>query len=209
MKTSFFSRFFSNTEQKTEKQSETENILNLETKLNETTTPSVEIPEEIFIEKIPETQTATLKTNQMDLLNEKKNDIGVLFEFLERDLEKEGFDDALVNPDAYHLSENLEKIKSQIVLIVAKTKTHYNSYLRKLNFHIESRKRSGLVDTVDELIAEKENIQDELDQVNQIESDALESKGLCLGLIMSYKKGFLNGMSSISTETINKYSTKK
>ncbi len=159
-----------------------------------------EIKEELFTEKeIPKQNS--METNQSSAT---QNDINVLYEFLERNLEQQGYEDALLNPDSSHMNQNIENIKIQLEIIISKVKTYYSNYVRTINFHIESRKRNGMVDTVDELISQKDNAEEEIKTVLQVETDSKSNTGLSQNLIMSYTKGFRNGLASISYNTVLK-----
>lgn len=159
-----------------------------------------EIKEEVFTEKdLP--KTITMEPN---ISNTPQNDIYVLYQFLERNLEQQGYEDALLNPDSSHMNQNIESIKIQLEITISKVKTYYANYIRTIDFHIESRKRNGMVDTVDELISQKENAEEEIKTILKVESDSKSNTGLSQNLIMSYTKGFRNGLASISYNTVLK-----
>ncbi|WP_052354073.1 hypothetical protein [Flectobacillus major] len=159
-----------------------------------------EIPENIFIEKhTPNTSEMNTPANV-----NTSNDINLLYDYLQQNLEKQGYEDALINPDMQNMNENIEGIKINLFIVISKVKTYYNNHINTINFHIESRERNGMVDTVGELKSLKESAQKELDTVQEIENDAHENSGLSQSLFMSYKKGFRNGLSVISFDTILK-----
>jgi hypothetical protein len=165
-----------------------------------------EISEDLFVEyALPagsnQIQTRnTLTTNKMDN-SEKKEvqyDLQYLYNFLERDFQQDGYNDALANPDMTSMAEKVKLMRSQLEITLAKVNTYYNSVLRNINFHIESRSRNGMVDIVDELISKKANIEEEMSKVRVIEQGAKEESGISETLIMSYKLGFKNGYAAIS-----------
>lgn len=128
----------------------------------------------------------------------QKNDINVLYDFLEQNLEQKGYDDALMNPDMTHMNENLDILKRHCNIIIDKVKVYYNAQLKTADFHIESRKRNGMVDTVEELMMHKEILLDEMKRVQEIEADARNEQGHILALLGTYSKGFKNGYSAIT-----------
>jgi hypothetical protein len=160
---------------------------------------SPEIPEKVFVEyQTPKTRENESPNNG----NREVNDLHFLYGFLEKNLEKKGYDDALMNPDTSYMDENIVNIRNELSLIISKTRIYYRAYLRTINFHIDTRKRNGMIETVDELLAHRESIEEELKIFTSIEEDASQGIGLCQNPILSYKKGFRNGFAAITYNTI-------
>jgi len=145
---------------------------------------SADIPENVFVEK------------------EATNNIDLLYKFLDSNYEEKGYNDALINPDSSHLEQNLEALKFELDRIIKKVKTFYEDFINEVNYHIESRARSGMVDTVDELRMKKEIAESHLKKVLQLENDVKTKDGDSKGVMISYVKGFKNGLAAISHHTI-------
>jgi hypothetical protein len=160
-----------------------------------------EIPENVFLEK-DKPQNNTNDERSSTVSNE--NGINLLFQFLEKNHEGKGYDDALVNPDNTHLEQNIEALKNDLERTIRKLKIFYEDFIREINFHIGSRSRSGMVDTVEELTVKKETAENHIKQIIEIESDAKNNKGVGQGVIISYTRGFKNGLAAISHHSIMK-----
>jgi hypothetical protein len=147
-----------------------------------------DIPESVFIEKEKPTPA------------EIKLEFGInyLFEFLDQNYERKGYDDALVNPDSSHMDQNVAALKNDLERTIRKVKTFYEAFIREIECHISSRGRSGMVDTVEELTAKKETAEEHVKQVSEIEQQAQNDQGIGVGIIISYKRGFRNGLAAIS-----------
>lgn len=160
-----------------------------------------DVAEELFIAK----ETAS-GDNDTDTVDKNGNDSGInlLFQFLERNHESRGYDDALVNPDNSHLEQNVEALKNEFERTVKKVKTFYEDFITEINFHINSRSRSGLVDTVEELNMKKTIAESHIKKVLEIESDAKNNRGDSQGILISYTRGFKNGLAAISHHNILK-----
>jgi len=159
--------------------------------------PLPDIPEHVFVENAePERKAPIEKQEKSD------NNIDLLFRFLDRNLETQGYDDALINPDTTNLLENTAAIKNELQRTIKKVRTFYEGFIREINFHIESRGRSGMVDTVQELQMKKQIAEDHIQKVLEIEDDAKNDKGDSQGLILSYTRGFKNGLAAISHHNI-------
>jgi hypothetical protein len=160
-----------------------------------------EIPEKLFIETEPP------KNVQSQPIPEKltvEYNINTIYLLLDTDLQARGYDDALMNPDASHMSQNIEEIMNQLFRTINKAKTFYEDFLNEVNFHIESRSRSGMVDTVAELRMKKDVAENHMKKILGIEEDAKSSPREKYGIILSYTKGFKNGLAAISHSTILK-----
>lgn len=165
------------------------------------TNPSVEIPENVFIEKEKSTTDVTQTERPA---SHSDNGISVLFNFIEKNYEGKGYDDALINPDNIHLEQNIQALQNDLERTIRKIKTFYEDFIREINFHIESRSRSGMVDTVEELTVKKNTAEEHINQILIIENEAKENKGIGYGIILSYKRGFNNGLAAISHHSIMK-----
>lgn len=160
-----------------------------------------EIPENIFLEKDKSQNNSNDERNN---IVPTENGINLLFQFLEKNHEAKGYDDALVNPDNTHLEQNIEALKNDLERTIRKLKIFYEDFIREINFHIGSRSRSGMVDTVEELTVKKETAEDHIKQIIEIEEDAKNNKGVGQGVIISYTRGFKNGLAAISHHSIMK-----
>ena len=162
------------------------------------------------IQKLAETPQGVLVEKDKPLHSESaekdspssEHGINLLFQFLERNYEKKGYDDALMNPDNTHLEQNIAALKNELERTIRKVKTFYEDFIREINFHISSRTRSGMIDTVEALNAKKETAESHIRQVLEIEQEANDSRGVAQGIVLSYTRGFRNGLAAISHHSI-------
>lgn len=140
----------------------------------------------------------------MDISNNNiiDNNIALLYTFLDRNHEAKGYDDALLNPDTSHLDQNLDALKNELVRTINKVKTFYEDFIQETEYHILSRGRSGMVDIVEELEMKKRTAIGHMEKVNKIEKDAENNIGDCKGILLSYTRGFKNGLAAISHHNI-------
>lgn len=155
-----------------------------------------DIPESTFIEKEqPEAEQPAEKVATTA-------GIYLLYEFLDKNYESKGYNDALVNPDTSHLDQNVIALKNDLERSIRKVKTFYEDFIRQINFHITSRSRSGMIDTVEELTVKKEIAESHIKQVIEIEEQAKLNEGVGHGIVISYTRGFRNGLAAISGHVI-------
>jgi hypothetical protein len=176
----------------TKQQSENEQNQDTKTELQN-------ISEHVFIEHEKPTINQDMEATEQE---NEKNDLKSLYRFLERNLEKKGYEDALINPDTSYMETHIKYIHNELNLVLAKVKTYYSGHLRNISFHIETRKRSGMVETVDELLSHKATVEEDIAMVHTIEQDLVKKEGLSQNLFLSYEKGFKNGFAAITYNTI-------
>lgn len=157
------------------------------------------VPEEIFMEK-PGIDEGNAGLNG----HPEGKGIYQLYLFFEKNHETRGYEDALVNPDSTHLAQNVEALKNEMERIIKRVKTFYEDFIQETNFHISSRSRSGMVDTVEELQMKREIAQNHIKKVLEMEEDLKNNRGDGQGVILSYSRGFRNGLAAISHHTIFK-----
>lgn len=165
----------------------------------EHTEETVEIPENVFIEFEKPKQPTRMEPAEE---KEELHDLNALYKFLEYSYEKKGYEDALMNPDSNSMEEQVKLIRNEFNIMVSKVKTHYSTYTRTIDFHIETRKRNGMVETVDELETHKKNILEEIGIVNSIYEEDKTDTGLSQNRILSYRKGFRNGFAAITFNNV-------
>ncbi|SJZ95888.1 hypothetical protein SAMN04488128_10235 [Chitinophaga eiseniae] len=157
-----------------------------------------DIPETTFIEK----ETPGQEQPEEKVVAPLNGGIHLLYDFLDKNYESKGYNDALINPDATHLEQNVIALKNDLERSIRKVKTFYEDFIRQINFHISSRSRSGMIDTVEELTIKKEIAESHILQVREIEEQARVNEGVGHGIIISYSRGFRNGLAAISSHII-------
>lgn len=163
-----------------------------------------DVPQSLFIDNsgVANQPVESKKTNEENNSNNAEMGIYILYKFFEKNYESKGYDDALRNPDSHHLEQNLIALQYELEREIKQVKTFYQDFLRETQFHIQTRSRSGLVDTVEELEMKKAIADDHYQKVIEIEEDLKNSRGDGQGVLVSYTRGFRNGLAAISHYTI-------
>ncbi len=155
------------------------------------------VPKHVFIEESdPDFKSLSYKPNG------QKVGIDLIYDFLQVDYERKGYDDALTNPDESYKNDNINLIRMDLAILVQKVDSYYTEILKEIDFHIESRKRSGLIDLVSELNARKSIVLDQIDRVNSIKQDIEAGNGITKRVVLSYQRGFLRGLSALSHSSV-------
>lgn len=156
-------------------------------------------PEDVFIEKnTHEDKNSTKEENDIS-----QDNIHMVYAFLSKDYQQVGYDDALVHPDTSFRNEKVREIQGDLDIVIRKCKTFYEDAIRELGFLITSRNRVGMVDVVDELKMRKDKAEEHYKKVLEIQKEAME-QGESHRLVISYNRGFQNGMAAIALHESNK-----
>jgi hypothetical protein len=102
------------------------------------------------------------------------------------------------------MEQRIQAIKNEFERTIRKVKTYYEDFIKEIDFHIISRSRNGMIDTVEELAMKKEIAESHIRKVLEIEEDGKNNRGDSQGIIMSYTRGFKNGLAAISHHSILK-----
>ncbi|WP_442587482.1 hypothetical protein ACSBL2_15665 [Pedobacter sp. AW31-3R] len=163
-----------------------------------------DIEEGIFIETAnkPATSSAAHFTEQAPQAVKSDHNINLLYTFLDRNHEAKGYDDALMNPDSSHLQQNLDTLKNELARTINKVTTFYEDFIQETDYHILSRGRSGMLDMVEELEMKRNIAVAHISKVKEIENSLNQESGDCKGMLISYTRGFKNGLAAISHHQI-------
>jgi len=175
------------------------NILNLFKKkiVTEETVEDNVPSKELFVEE----ETSVLSSNsQLEKYNLEK-----IYAFAEIDYEQKGYDDAIINPDNSYSEDNIKLLKLDLSIRIKRAYKTYEDHLKDIEFHIETRKNAGLIDTVKLLESELSKVKDSIEQVKEIEADFREDKGLVERISLSYKRGFMRGLAAMSDQILDQY----
>lgn len=152
-----------------------------------------DVTEELFVAKNPGLE---------DSFTASSKGILAIYHYLEGDFEKKGFDDAMISPDESYKKENIRLIQYDLEIIIQKVRIYHDSLLKEIDFHIASRRRAGLVDLVEELDSRKTDLLEHIQKVNEIEQSLKSNSGYCERAILSYQRGFMKGMASITQASL-------
>jgi hypothetical protein len=121
-----------------------------------------------------------------------------VYAFFLNDYESRGYNDALINPDESYKSDNIMLLNHDLLILIERTSTYYEDLAREMEFHINTRSRAGLIDLVEELKIRMQTINEHRGKLTEIKKEALTGTGAIQRIGLSYQRGFMRGLSSIS-----------
>ncbi|MDR2119225.1 MAG: hypothetical protein LBP25_06800 [Tannerellaceae bacterium] len=123
-------------------------------------------------------------------------------EYLRRDYEKVGYEDAIANQDTAYKEQRLKEIKSGGTQLCEEIILKYNEDIEYLNVRIEIYKRDGLQDSEKEYTAKKTVYLQHIERIRNIQENLEKGEET---IFDSYNRGFAKGQRAKGMELLNKY----
>jgi hypothetical protein len=121
-----------------------------------------------------------------------------VYAFFLNDYESRGYNDALANPDESYKKDNIRLLNHDLLILIERTSTYYEDLSKEVEFHISSRSRAGMVDLVEELKIRMQIINEHREKLKTFKEEAVNGTGPVERIGLSYQRGFMRGLSSIS-----------
>lgn len=129
--------------------------------------------------------------------------IDVIFNFIHKDFEDEGYQDALVNSDLQYREAKEGIIRNDLKMLFKRISLRYKSDVREIEVQMRNAQEQYAMSSASLLQARKETYEEHLEEIADMERllDANDPK--MMTMIESYRRGFLKGISAITLKFIN------
>lgn len=135
--------------------------------------------------------------------------IDVIYTYVRKDYSTQGYDDAMVNPDASYMEMGKQLIKNKLKSLFDQISVRYKDEIRQLETMIHINETMGLTDTAMHLQTQNEIYTRHLGEIEDMRK-GLESGTQQLQLMIgSYEKGFKTGIAAKSVELLNNLNNHK
>lgn len=169
----------------------------------------VEAPQEIAEqdeEKVGAVQKEDAPENKQKIITIKWGTgmpIDVIFNFIHKDFEEEGYQDALVNSDLQYRETKEGIIRNDLKMLFKRISLRYKNDVREIGVQIENAQKAYALSSASLLQARKETYEEHLAEIAEMERllDADDPK--MITMIESYRRGFLKGIAAITLKFIN------
>lgn len=169
----------------------------------------VDVPQELSEqkeEKMESTQKEEPSGNKQKIITikwETGMPIDVIFNFIHKDFEDEGYQDALVNSDLQYREAKEGIIRNDLKMLFKRISLRYKSDIREIEVQMRNAQESYAMSSASLLQARKETYEEHLTEIAEMERllDANDPK--MMTMIESYRRGFLKGISAITLKFIN------
>lgn len=129
--------------------------------------------------------------------------IDVIFSFIHKNYEEEGFQDALVNQDIAYRDAKITIIRNDLEMLFKRITLRYKSNIREISVRIENSRKAFALGAASDLEARLATYEEHLAEITNMENQLANDDPKMTTMIESYKRGFLKGVSAATINFIN------
>ena len=126
--------------------------------------------------------------------------IDVIFNFIHKNFEEEGFQDALVNCDITYRDAKEKIIRNDLEMLFKRIILKYKSDIRVVNVKIENAHKAMALAAAADMEALHATYEEHLTEIHEMQSQLEANDPKMTTMIESYRRGFLKG---IAANTVN------
>lgn len=130
--------------------------------------------------------------------------IDVIFNFIHKNFEEEGFQDALVNSDVSYCDAKEKIIRNDLEMLFKRIILRYKKDIRELDVKIDNAQKLLALGAASRLQAERQTYEEHLFEINEMQTLLENNDPKMLTMIDSYRRGFVKGINAESINFINK-----
>lgn len=129
--------------------------------------------------------------------------IDVIFNFIHKNFEEEGFQDALVNQDITYRDAKITIIRNDLEMLFKRISLRYKRNIREAIVRIENSRKAFALGAASDLEARLATYEEHLAEITTMENQLANNDPRMTTMIESYKRGFLKGVSAATINFIN------
>ncbi len=131
--------------------------------------------------------------------------IDIIFNFIHKDFEEEGFQDALVNSDIAYRDAKERIIRNDLEMLFKRIILRYKNDIREVNVNIDNASKAYALTAACRLQARRETFEEHLLEINEMQTLLNNDDPKMLTMIESYRRGFQKGMAAVAINFIDKH----
>lgn len=129
--------------------------------------------------------------------------IDVIFNFIHKNFEEEGFQDALVNSDITYRDAKEKIIRNDLEMLFKRIILKYKSDIRVVNVKIENAHKALALAAAADMEALRATYEEHLTEIQDMQSQLDANDPKMTTMIESYRRGFLKGIAANAVNFIN------
>jgi len=129
--------------------------------------------------------------------------IDVIFNFIHKNFEEEGFQDALVNCDITYRDAKEKIIRNDLEMLFRRIILKYKGDIRIINVKIENALKALALGAAADLEALRATYEEHLAEIQEMQTQLEADDPKMTTMIESYRRGFLKGIAANAVNFIN------
>ncbi len=130
--------------------------------------------------------------------------IDVIFNFIHKNFEEEGFQDALVNSDITYRDTKEKIIRTDLEMLFKRITLRYKSDIRETKYRIDNARKAFALAAAAQLDSLKETYEEHLAEIEEMQKLLNADDPKMTTMIESYRRGFLKGITAATLNYIEK-----
>ena len=128
--------------------------------------------------------------------------IDVIFNFIHKNFEEEGFQDALVNCDITYRDTKEKIIRNDLEMLFKRIILRYKNDIREIDVNIDNARKAYALAAASRLLARRETFEEHLTEINDMQQQLNADDPKMTTMIESYRRGFQKGIAAVSINFI-------
>ena len=129
--------------------------------------------------------------------------IDVIFNFIHKNFEEEGFQDALINCDITYRDAKEKIIRNDLEMLFKRIVLKYKSDIRMVNVRIDNAQKALALAAASDMEALRETYEEHLTEIQEMQQQLEANNPKMTTMIESYRRGFLKGIAANAVNFIN------
>lgn len=172
---------------------------------------------EQLIPKVTDSAQNNVQSDEPDSQNENEDEknrlititwgtgmpIDVIFNFIHKNFEEDGFQDALVNCDITYRDAKEKIIRNDLGMLFKRIILKYKNDIRVVNVKIENAHKALALAAAADMEALRATYEEHLTEIQEMQSQLDANDPKMTTMIESYRRGFLKGIAANAVNFIN------
>lgn len=129
--------------------------------------------------------------------------IDVIFNYIHKNFEEEGFQDALVNSDTTYSDARVKIIRNDLEMLFKRIILCYKKNIREIDVQINNARQAYALSAASSLEAQRVTYEEHLAEIDEMREQFEADDPKMMTMIESYRRGFLKGVTAVSLKFIN------
>ena len=130
--------------------------------------------------------------------------IDVIFNFIHKNFEEDGYQDALINSDLQYREAKEAIILNDLKMLFMRISLRYKSDIREIDVKIDNAQKALALSSASLLQARRDTYEEHLNEIREMEEQLEAQDPKMMTMIESYRRGFLKGVAAATINFINK-----
>lgn len=129
--------------------------------------------------------------------------IDVIFNYIHKNFEEDGFQDALVNSDITYRDAKEKIIRNDLEMLFKRIILCYKKNIREIDVQINNARQAYALSAASSLEAQRATYEEHLTEIDEMREQFEADDPKMMTMIESYRRGFLKGITAVSLKFIN------